>query len=565
MYRALYRKWRPCVFDDVIGQTAVTDTLRRQVSENRLSHAYLFTGTRGTGKTTCAKILSRAMNCQHTVDGNPCNECEICRGIADGNILDVVEMDAASNRRIEDMRALLEEVNFMPSQAKFRVYIVDEVHMLTTEAFNALLKTLEEPPEHVKFILATTEAHKLPSTILSRCQRFDFRRIDATAIAQRLMTVAKEEGAALAEDAALYIARIADGGMRDALSLLDRALGVSDNVTVDVVTSCAGLVDNSHITKLTDAIAAGDTSLCLGLLDELHHGSGDTDRLCADLTERFRVMLLINTTQNPENLITCSPEEMESIKTVAAKFNKEQLIYGLNVLADAGERMRRTLMRRIELELAIIKLCSPAVDDSASAAVKLAALERELAELKASGVAAAPAVSPVSIVSNSQPVENIQPAKDFSSAAEKTSAAEISDDDVPPPDDEFAGGAEFEDNGENTGLQNDSGDDSFDFDAFMAAHSNNIAATPAQQLTNDGSNIPVDKKQWREIVLGTESAFKPIIGMLTNSSAFIRGQTVYVRVQAPSVKMYLPEPTLAQYMTPVVKKVLGSDYKVKYE
>ena len=224
MYRVLYRKWRPKVFADVIGQPQVTTTIASQVKENRLSHAYLFTGSRGTGKTTCAKIFSKAVNCLNPVNGDPCNECEICRGIDAGSVLDIVEIDAASNRGIEDIRILRDEVNFTPSQAKYRVYIIDEVHMLTIEAFNALLKTLEEPPEHVKFILATTEVHKLPATILSRCQRFDFRRIEPQYIAERLKYVAGEEGAQLSHDAAMLIARIADGGMRDALSLLDRCI-----------------------------------------------------------------------------------------------------------------------------------------------------------------------------------------------------------------------------------------------------------------------------------------------------------------------------------------------------
>ena len=227
MYRVLYRKWRPKVFADVVGQPQVTDTLLSQLRENRTAHAYLFTGSRGTGKTTCAKIFAKALNCLHPVNGDPCNECEICKGIDGGTVLDIVEIDAASNRGIDDIRMLRDEANFTPSQAKYRVYIIDEVHMLTIEAFNALLKTLEEPPEHVKFILATTEVHKLPSTILSRCQRFDFRRIEPDIIADRLIYIAEHENAVLDRDAALLIARIADGGMRDALSLLDRAISVS--------------------------------------------------------------------------------------------------------------------------------------------------------------------------------------------------------------------------------------------------------------------------------------------------------------------------------------------------
>ena len=295
MYQVLYRKWRPQVFSDVAGQPHVTDTLRRELQEGRLSHAYLFTGSRGTGKTTCAKILAKAVNCLHPVDGNPCNECEICKGIDSGSILDVIEIDAASNNGVDNIRDLREEANFTPVAAKYRVYIIDEVHMLSIGAFNALLKTLEEPPSYVLFILATTEVHKLPATILSRCQRFDFRRIPPEDIAARLEYVAGQEGMELAHDAALLIARIADGALRDALSLLDQCAGRSKQITVEIVSEAAGLAGRGHLYELSAALRAEDSARRSPCLDELHQGSCDMERLCGDLIDHFRNLMIAKT------------------------------------------------------------------------------------------------------------------------------------------------------------------------------------------------------------------------------------------------------------------------------
>ena len=392
MYRVLYRKWRPQVFGDVVGQPHITRTLSAEVRENRLAHAYLFTGSRGTGKTTCAKILSKAVNCLHPVNGDPCNECEICRGIDRGSVLDVVEIDAASNRGIDDIRQLRDESNFTPAQAKYRVYIIDEVHMLTIEAFNALLKTLEEPPEHVKFILATTEVHKLPSTILSRCQRFDFRRIEPRVIADRLLYVAEEEGAKLREDAAMLIARVADGGMRDALSLLDSCMSVADEITTEVVSACAGLMGRDYIYALVRAVAAGDAAKCLTLLDELHNASCDTERLLGELTNQFRNFLIIKTVRRPEELIVCTADELITLKELAALFTDEHILYALNVLAKTTETVKRTTSRRIEAEMALIRICSPETDTDVSALnARIAALESALASVQAGGTVPAKA------------------------------------------------------------------------------------------------------------------------------------------------------------------------------
>ena len=273
MYQVLYRKYRPRVFSDVVGQEHITSTLSREIQTGKLSHAYLFTGSRGTGKTTCAKILSKAVNCLNPVDGNPCNECEICRGLDDGSILDVVEIDAASNNGVDNIRDIRDEINFSPANCKYRVYIIDEVHMLSIGAFNALLKTLEEPPAHVKFILATTEVHKLPVTVISRCQRFDFRRVSPEAMSQRMNFICDSEGLTADEDALTLISRISDGGMRDALSLLDQCSGHDKHITAELVCSVAGMTGKDHLFSLADAVQSGDCPKALGLISELHANS----------------------------------------------------------------------------------------------------------------------------------------------------------------------------------------------------------------------------------------------------------------------------------------------------
>ena len=382
MYRVLYRKWRPQTFSDVAGQPHITDTLMNEVRENRLAHAYLFTGSRGTGKTSCAKILSKAINCLNPVNGNPCNECEICKGIDNGSVLDVVEIDAASNRGIDDIRALREESAFTPAQAKFRVYIIDEVHMLTIEAFNALLKTLEEPPEHIVFILATTEVQKLPSTILSRCQRFDFRRISVDSIVGRLKYVAEKEQVIIDDTAAMLIARIADGGMRDALSIFDRCLSISENVDTAVVSDAAGIMSKDYLFTLSYAFKAKDTSKALYIIDELHNSSCDTERLCSELTNHFRSLLIIKSVKKPEDILVGTNEELEELKKLSAQFSIEEILNIMNILSSAIAAIKATQNRRIETEMAIIKICSPESSTDVSALfARIAELEEKLNKL----------------------------------------------------------------------------------------------------------------------------------------------------------------------------------------
>lgn len=377
MYQVLYRKWRPKTFSDVSGQEHITTTLLNELSTNRLNHAYLFTGSRGTGKTTCAKILAKAVNCLHPVNGNPCGECEICKGIDSGGILDVTEMDAASNRKIDDIRQIIDEVQFKPSKCKYRVYIIDEVHMLTTEAFNALLKTLEEPPEHAIFILATTEVHKLPQTILSRCQRFDFHRIPPRAIADRLLYVASQEGVTLSDSAALLAASVADGALRDALSLLDRCIAISSDIDEDVVRSAAGLARKTYLFELANCVINKNTAKALEIVNRLYGESKDMERLCDELLSHFRTLMLIKSVKNPRDIIIMADDEFEQAQVQSDYLSLADIVYYMDVLSRAYQNMGRGTGDRTELEMAVVKLSSAELDGTVEAlTARVTALEK---------------------------------------------------------------------------------------------------------------------------------------------------------------------------------------------
>ena len=360
-YQALYRKWRPQVFADVVGQEHVTRTLMNEVRTGRHSHAYLFTGSRGTGKTTCAKIFAKAVNCEHPVNGDPCNCCETCKGIDAGSILDVVEIDAASNNGVDNIREIRDEANFTPVGGKYRVYIIDEVHMLSTGAFNALLKTLEEPPEHVKFVLATTEVHKLPATILSRCQRFDFHRISPEDIAARLTYVAKEENLQLTPGAANLIARLADGALRDALSILDQCIGQSTNIDEATVNAVVGLAGRDYLFQLADSILHRNSAMALAQIDDLYNRSCDMERLCNELINHFRNLMVCKAVKNPKGLIVCSAVELAAYQSVAKKTSMSDILNTLNALGDALVLIRKGLNRRVEMEMALIRLCTDGI------------------------------------------------------------------------------------------------------------------------------------------------------------------------------------------------------------
>lgn len=427
MYRALYRKWRPQRFADVVGQTAIVTALQNQIAAGRIGHAYLFTGTRGTGKTTCAKIFAKAVNCLDTSSPDPCGECEICKGIDSGAIMDIIEMDAASNNGVDDIRDLRDEVAYLPSVCKYKVYIIDEVHMLSTAAFNALLKTMEEPPEHVIFILATTEVQKVPVTILSRCQRYDFTRITADDIAKRLLYVAEQEKIELDENAAQLIGRLADGAMRDALSILDTCAGVDNKVDEALVRRMAGVTDRGYLFEISDAIAAGDSVTALEKIAELRQQSVDMRRLCMELASHYRNLMLCTLPGGTALLTGISPEE-EAAYTQRRDFPQREAIRAINAFGAALEKMSRGTDQRIELELAVFSLTQP---EAATAPVVVqaapaAAAPQAFASAPAAFVSAPPVQTTPSVVpptvSGTQPI----PAPPVSDAP----------DDLPPPIDD---------------------------------------------------------------------------------------------------------------------------------
>ena len=358
LYRALYRKWRPRRFADVVGQQPIVTALQNQIAAGRIGHAYLFTGTRGTGKTSCAKIFAKAVNCLDTTSPDPCGECAVCKGIDEGTVLDVSEIDAASNNSVDDIRDLRDETAYLPAMCRYKVYIIDEVHMLSTSAFNALLKTMEEPPEHVIFILATTEVQKVPATILSRCQRYDFARITAKDIAGRLEYVAGEEKIELDPAAAELIGRLADGAMRDALSILDTCAGVSNTVDEALVRRMAGVTDRQYLFEISDAIAAGDSVKALEEIARLRQQSVDMRRLCMELAAHYRNLMLCALPGSNELLTGTSPEE-EAAYQARKDFPQRQAVRAINAFGAALEKMARGTDQRIELELAVFSLTQP--------------------------------------------------------------------------------------------------------------------------------------------------------------------------------------------------------------
>lgn len=367
VYLALYRKYRPKTFDDVISQPHIVTTLRNQISTGQNAHAYLFTGSRGTGKTTCAKILAMALNCKHPINGNPCLECESCREIDNGSATDVVEMDAASNNKVEDVHILQEQIAYTPVSCKYRIYIVDEVHMLSTAAFNALLKTLEEPPPHVIFILATTELHKVPATIQSRCQRFEFRRIDISDSSDRLMSVAENEGFSLTREAAEMISRISDGGMRDALSLLDRCIAVSRQVSEDVVRECAGVADDRYILELAELAAARDIPGCIRLLEQLYKAGKDISRIMDELGGVYRDLMLCSSVPGERGLLSAMPDEHPEIERIAGMYTLDDIMRCLTLVQECTDGISRTRQRRALAEMCFVKLCTGAPTAAQSA------------------------------------------------------------------------------------------------------------------------------------------------------------------------------------------------------
>ena len=582
LYRVLYRKWRPKTFEDVTGQPQVTQTLKQELVAGRIAHAYLFTGSRGTGKTTCAKILAKAINCLNPIDGEPCGTCEICRGIDEGSVTDVVEIDAASNNGVDNIRMLREEAGFTPAMAKYRVYIIDEVHMLSIGAFNALLKTLEEPPAHVVFILATTEVHKMPATILSRCQRFEFKRISPDDSAQRLCYIAREEGADLDDEAALLIARLADGALRDALSILDQCIGVSNHVTTEVVCSTVGIVGREHLYQLVDAAASQNSAKALELIDQLYRGSKDMARLCEELSVYFRNMMLIKTMKDARAFIPVSEEEFQSLTKQALSLSLTAILHGLDTIQDALEKIYRGANARITFEMTMIQLCTPQLDTSAEALLRrIDALERKaIAPTAASSVSAendgvaaqqvtASAASSdvtaqqvtVPKVSNDVAVQQVTTSLETASSSSQEPISKVPSEAVVP----------------NTlktdGISSSSITNVEELPANMqttAAKRITISQEPAQQVSEEtvvthpkvGGSAHV-LEEWPEILQILGGYSKAIATAFTGTNAFVSGD--YVLIDAPSDSMafeLLRKSSQREQMREAIRQATGKVYKL---
>ena len=507
-YQALYRKYRPLCFSDVVGQEHITKTLKNQLASNKTVHAYLFTGTRGTGKTSCAKILARAVNCLDIKDGDPCLCCESCKNISNGENTDIVEIDAASNNGVEDIRELRDLISFAPSSSKYRVYIIDEVHMLTMAAFNALLKTLEEPPAHVIFILATTEVHKLPATILSRCQRFDFRRIDNEKICERIQYIAEKEGLTVTDEAATLIASAADGGMRDALSILDLCASTGKEIDEKTVESVCAMAGNDYLIEMADAVKNGDSEKAMLLVDRLHNSSVDMLRLLSELTTHYRDLMIVKTVKSASRPIVCSAARMKTLEEQAEKYSIKEILYCLNTLQSAFAPMQSS-NRRCEMEMTLLRMCDPALSGD------LSALEKRVSALENGSFTA--------------PKAEKAPPKN------ETGAVVGVDEEIPLPEDENPPAAEPQ---------------------------NEVTATANN--TDDLSDDIKILEEWPQIlkVLGGESPL--MAGVLKGSKAYIKGE--YLLIDAPNSQFRSlikgGNPAFKESIRKSAFKVLGHTYKL---
>lgn len=531
MYRVLYRKWRPQTFEEVYGQPHITATLKNELVSGRVAHAYLFTGSRGTGKTTCAKILSKAVNCLSPHDGDPCNECEICRGIDNGSVLDVIEIDAASNNGVDNIRDLRDEANFTPVKAKYRVYIIDEVHMLSTGAFNALLKILEEPPEHVIFILATTEVHKLPATILSRCQRFDFKRITPEDICARLQYVAEHENITLDEDAAALIAKVADGALRDALSLLDRCCAVDEHITSEVVTKSAGLAGRDYLMRLSECIIKKDCASALGIINELHMNSCDMERLCSEFMFHLRDLMIVKTVKNADSILIATDDELKSLKALAEKLPLEELLYDLNIIEDTFSQIKRASNKRIPLEMAFVKLCSESLDSENDALLRrISALEAKLAS------------GNFTAASSTVPVENKPKAPEQIKTAVPEPRQQIKAEEVkkaPEPQK-----ADIKEKASEPKTE---------------APTEHHAPAPSPEGTNGET---VQFSRWAEVMDELQKVDAPLHGILNGASGYERDNFILIKSENPALSSFIKQDTHAVLLMKAIFAVTGKRYKI---
>ena len=583
MYQALYRKWRPKVFADVVGQSHITETLMNEIVTGRHSHAYLFTGSRGTGKTTCAKIFAKAVNCQHPVNGDPCNQCEICRGIDDGSILDVVEIDAASNNGVDNIRDIRDEAKFTPVNGQYRVYIIDEVHMLSAGAFNALLKTLEEPPEHVKFVLATTEVQKLPATILSRCQRFDFKRIRPEDIAGRITYVAQQENLNLTAEAANLIARLADGALRDALSILDQCISHGRDIDEAVVNEVVGLAGKDHLFALADSILRHDSAAALNQINLLYSGSCEMDRLCNELINHFRNLMIAKAVKDPHGLIVCSDQELQEYRSMAVGCSMEQILQALDVLGETMNNLRKGLNRRVEVEMAMIRLCGDlGTAASAATAGMPHAATPQVAVAQPSHVAPAAPAAPVSAapaktapVAQPEPVQYsappVAPVASASKAPQSTPAPaaptipeslpfdiDEPEDDAPPlPEEappEYAGPAA-------------------EYAPPVPEYAPPVPEEPPMQPIPDAPYVslqeelpdgPVPTDVWNAFIREFVDQDRPMSGTLNSAKVYKRGEALLIDTDNILAKNFLPKEdhrrifmaatytVMGQYLTPII-------------
>ena len=512
MYQALYRKYRPTTFSDVVGQEHITNTLTGSLMAGKTSHAYLFTGTRGTGKTTCAKILAKAVCCENPINGEPCGECEACKIIAEGNTTDINEIDAASNNGVNDIRDLKEQVSFLPSSLKYRVYIIDEVHMLSTAAFNALLKTLEEPPAHVVFVLATTEVHKLPATILSRCQRFDFKRLEPETIVKRINYIAEKEGFTITDAAAMLVASLADGGMRDALSILDQCSAASQSIDEAVIRDVCGIAGNENIFALVKAINAGDTAAAIKTVDILYRNSVDMKKLVFELISCYRNLMIIKTVKSARELIVCSEAEFNELSQMAEGYTLSNIVSALTALQEMTESVASSASRS-DVELVIVKLCTPELASTLTALkAKVERLEKAVAALSQGKAVAVSAPSSPTVA---KPVQ-----------------AAPQEEKIPLPDTPPV---------ENTPVAS--------------------APKPAPATVTDGEPQPVS--EWPEILETLKASCPLLAGVLADSKAYIGGNRLLIDSQLEQFKdMINSDAKYRDYLRKAAEQVLGVSYNL---
>lgn len=569
MYRVLYRKYRPRTFSEVCGQEHITSTLKSEVKEGRISHAYLFTGSRGTGKTSSARILARAVNCPNSKDGEPCNECEICRGLEAGTIYDIVEIDAASNNGVDNIRELREEANYTPTKGKYRVYIIDEVHMLSPGAFNALLKTLEEPPAHVVFILATTEVHKLPATILSRCQRFDFKRVQSKDMTERLKQVAAAEGFTLYNDAALLIARIADGAVRNALSILDQCAGKSKTVTAELVSQTAGLAKAAAVYDLADCVLTKDGERAINIIGTLYQNSYDMSELCSEMINHFRSLMVIKTVKDSRELIISTDDEYESIKKTASSFSLADILFALDLLQNTTAAVKAGANARIEMEMCLMKLCVPQLDTSVSALMdRVAALEKAvengaLPQKKPQGGTAAAAQKAGQAQSSERAetespdlsehtggsdggaaVSGVQPAESPKVAENESESRES--------DSKQTAGFPTEPSAENGSA--------LEADTNRAEPENPPAG--GERNTDPAPDVTADFTRWPEFLDMIYKSDIALYGVLSGSKGYVRGEYFLIDSPNPTVRQFIKIPTHSKAVKQALFDVTGHNYKL---